>query len=264
HQLLIQNLPVAYVTNLASLMPHSAAAGAAPLTASIANASVRLQSYYGRTRALSGPSDGLEFWDRWFGPDRRAVPTQIPPEAAAAMRFFFGRLEQKTGRPVVAKNNNLMASAHLVAEVLPTARFVCLRRDPVYLGQSLLKARKDIHGTSDISYGIDDLASAPNMPVDAVEDVCRQVRFYDELQQRQAARLGRDRFIVIGYEDLCRDPAAVVKRLGHDILGLTSDVRPIAPLSASRTRNLDNDEFRRLAERIGSQGDARTALPPGR
>ena len=252
HQSLTRALPVAYVTNLASLLPRSAVAGAFPLTGAIVNDRVRLESYYGRTRALSGPSDGLEFWDRWLGADRRAIPTEIAPSAAREMRRFFGRLERRSGRPVVAKNNNLLASAHLVAGVLPTARFVCLRRDPLYLAQSLLKARRDIQGSSDVSYGVDDhdLGGAP--AADPVEDVWRQVRFYERLEATQAERLGDERFGVVGYEELCADPTSVVRRIGRTVLGLEDVAAEIEPLRPRRKRTLPEHEFERLAKGRGA------------
>jgi hypothetical protein len=248
HQSLIRALPVAYVSNLASLLPRSAASGAFPLAAAIANDRVRLESYYGRTRALSGPSDGLEFWDRWLGPDRRAIPSEIAPAAAREMRRFFGRLERRTSRPVVAKNNNLLGSAHLVAEVLPTARFVCLRRDPLYLAQSLLKARRDIQGSSDVSYGIDEGGAAA---ADPVEDVLRQVRFYEKLEAAQAARLGAERFLVVGYEELCADPTSVVRLIGRTVFGFEDVTTGVEPLRPSRTRTLADEEFERLSQRLG-------------
>jgi hypothetical protein len=250
HQALIRALPVAYVTNLASLLPRSAASGAFPLTAAIANDRVRLESYYGRTRALSGPSDGLEFWDRWLGADRRVIPSEIAPSAAREMRRFFGRLEHRSGRPIVAKNNNLLGSAHLVAEALPTARFVCLRRDPLYLAQSLLMARREIQGSSDVSYGIDDSDRGGAPAADPVEDVVRQVRFYEKLEATQAGRLGDERFLIVSYEELCADPTSIVRAIGRTVFGLGDVTTTIEPLRSRRARTLADEEFGRLAKRL--------------
>ncbi len=246
HQILIRALPVAYISNLASLLPRSAAAGAFPLTGGLANDRVRLESYYGRTRSLSGPSDGLEFWDQWLGPDRRAIPAELAPAAGAAMRRFFARLERKSGRPVVAKNNNLLGSAHLVAAALPSARFVCLRRDPLYLAQSLLKARRDIHGSADISYGIDHRDGRGTPPRDPIEDVRRQIDYYQGLQAAQLARLGADRFAVVSYEDLCADPASIVREIARTVFDF-HDVAEIPPLKPRQQRTLDSRTFERLA-----------------
>lgn len=245
HQVLIKALPVAYVTNLASLLPRSAAAGAFPLTRAIRNDHILLESFYGRTRALSGPSDGLEFWDSWIGTDRRSIPQTIAPDAATSMRTFFGRLERKSGLSVIAKNNNLLGSAHLVASALPTARFVCLRRDPVYLGQSLLKARRDIHGSAETGYGIDHLEGLAPLG-DHLEDVRQQVRFYQHLESVQKDRIG-DRFKIVGYEDLCRDPNSVVTDIARNIFHFETPPPQIPPLQVRERRTLESSEFEKLA-----------------
>jgi hypothetical protein len=244
YQLLIRSLPVAYVTNLASLMPRSAARGAFPLTAAMVNSRVRAESYYGRTRALSGSSDGLEFWDAWIGGDRLRVPTAIEPDAAQAMRRFFGMFEERTGRPVLCKNNNLLAYAHLVADALPTARFLCLTREPVYLAQSLLKARRDIHGSDSVSYGIADQSGAGTD--DPIADVWRQVGFYERLTADQRARIGADRFLMVSYEHLCEDPTGMIRNLARsafDIDGLTVEIPALRPM---KRQTLPDETFRAL------------------
>ena len=168
------------------------------------------------------------------------------------MRGFFGRLERRSGRPVVAENNDLLGSAHLVAEILPTARFVCLRRDPLYLAQSLLRARRDIQGTSAVGYGIDDrdLDGAP--AADPIEDVWRQVQLYEALEAAQARRLGDERFGVVGYEELCADPTAVVRRIGRSVIGLGDVGAEIEPFRPRRRRTLPEHEFERLAKGRGT------------
>jgi hypothetical protein len=110
-----------------------------------------------------------------------------------------------------------------------------------------LKARKDIHGTRDVSYGIDDRTGRATAHADPVTDVWRQVGLYRDMEKRQADLLGADRFIVIDYEELCADPSAVVGRLGGDVLGLNGPAPDIAPLNAMRRRSVSDDEFARLA-----------------
>jgi hypothetical protein len=241
YQLLIRSLPVAYITNLASLMPRSAARGGFALTAAMANGRVRAESYYGRTRALSGSSDGLEFWDAWLGADRVSVPEVIAPDAAVAMRRFFATFEARARRPVLAKNNNLLGFAHLVADVLPTARFLCLTREPVYLAQSLLKARRDIHGRDDVAYGIADGAAG-----DPMADVWRQVDYYDRLTGDQTARIGADRFQTVSYEGLCDDAEGTIRGIARNAFGMQPGALALPALRPMKRQTLPDDTFRAL------------------
>jgi hypothetical protein len=247
---LIRYLPVAYFPNLTSLFPR------APLTAMALFGGVLpperrpLENYYGRTAGLGGPNDALYVWDRWLGPDRMTVPSRLSPEQIAAMRRFVGAAEAFFGCPLVAKNNALHASAHLVAEALPEARFLCLEREPVALAQSLLRARLEIHGADTIAYGL----SAPGARYAAadrvLESVARQVVFHERIAAAQRARLGPDRFRTISYEEFCAAPAPLVRDVGAGMLGLdpSAMMEGPAPYPVSRRPYLPPDAADRLAE----------------
>jgi Sulfotransferase family len=222
-QLLIHRLPVAYFTNLTSVFPR------APLTASsligrmLPRAPPSLHNFYGRSSSWMGPNDGLHLWDRWLGSDRSRVPEALTPAARAAMVAFFGAHERQSGRPMLAKINALDTAAHVVADALPTARFICVERSRVSLANSLLKARMEIHGRPDIPYGI--MPPGTGRSADPVEDVCRQVLFHEQAARLQEERLGSARFLRVRLEDIGRDPDGFVQRVARDFLG----ERPSAP-----------------------------------
>lgn len=254
-QTLIRCLPVTYVNNLTSLFPRSPIVANRLFGRPFSNASVGEASYYGRTRATSGPNDALYLWDRWLGEDRTKVEGPLSDPQRRALAAFFGAWETAFGKPLVTKNNNLNTCAHLVAEALPTSYFLCLEREEVYLAQSLLAARQEIHGSVDIPYGVDDPAYARADSVDPLEDVCRQVRFYREAARRQLATIGDRRFWRVSYERFCEDPLALVERVANEILGIELDPATAAdrarPLTASRQRILPEADFDRLRQLLG-------------
>lgn len=220
-QLLIRNLPVAYFDNLVSVFPRAPLTARRLLGRRLHRSQVTYRSYYGRTQGWDAPSDALNLWDRWLGRDRSRVPERIDDDARSGMSAFFGAFERETGLPVVAKNNALNASAHLVAEVLPTARFICLQRSRHSLAMSLYRARLDIHGVTTVPYGL--TARDARCPDDAVEDICRQVLFHERLAREQQARLGAERFRIVGYEDICADPRGFVASVGRQFLDTAPD-----------------------------------------
>ncbi len=203
-QYLINTFDVCYLNNLTALFPKS------PITASILFGRVaRLKAgdydaFYGKSRGLSGANDGLYIWDRWLGSDRDQVPGTLQGDAPRTMPQFFGALEAHYGLPLVNKVNRLNTCADLVAKLLPNAWFICLRRDPLYLAQSLYVARDVIAGDLDTPYGTRHSGATPGDPI---EDVCRQVVYHEEQARRQQALLGSMRFSVLSYEDFCDRPA---------------------------------------------------------
>jgi Sulfotransferase family len=258
-QLLIRNLPVAYFDNLVSVFPRS------PLTARrlfgrrMNRGPIAYRSYYGRTHGWSAPNDALNLWDRWLGRDRSRVPERIGAKAGAEMSAFFGAFERESGRPVVAKNNALNASAHLVSEALPTARFICLQRSRSSLALSLYRARMDIHGAATVPYGL--TTRDARRPDDAVEDICRQVLYHEQLAREQLARLGAERFVIVRYEDICGDPRGFVETAGRAFLGTIPDFEATDPTLQSFAvsyRTGDGEllaSIRETFSRLGAEGE---------
>jgi len=261
-QALIQNLPVAYFNNLTALFPRS------PITANrlfsrlISRSPLEFRSYYGRTDHLAGSNDGLQLWDRWLGADRSRAPSQLSAQQREAMVRFFNAFEAWSGSPLVAKNNNLNASASLVAEALPDSYFLCLTRDPVFLARSLLRARLEIHGREDLGYGLTPDSSRG----DPVEDVCNQVIFHSTLAQEQQIKIGSTRFQQVSYEDFCRNPGATLQFVTEQVLRrpVPSGEFPNLP-EAFEPRNTpfgDDALLARLERTLASRGSS-PANPAG-
>ena len=244
-QAMARSLPVAFFTNLTAVFPRAPITASRLLNARPRNDLLSLCSHYGRTAGFLAPNDGLYLWDRWFGQDRTSICHHLEESQAADMVSFFGAFESWSERPLLTKNNSLNAHAALVAGHLPTATFICLQRDPVFLAQSLLIARRYIHGDDTTPYGLQDPEGV--MTSDPVTDVCRQVRFYQILAQRQLEALGPERFRIVSYDDFCRTPRSTVEMVAHDILQVPLDPRGVpTSLQSSRTQRLPDKVFRRL------------------
>lgn len=267
-QTLINHLPVAYFDNLTSVFPRS------PLVATRLFGRwlprpnrLEYHSYYGKSTRWSGPNDALYLWDRWLGDDREHVPDALSTSTVTDMRRFFDACEVVHGRPLLNKCNNLNTFAHLVADVLPEAHFVCMTRDPLYLAQSLFKARLDIHGDPTVAYGIADQQGNGSAD-DVYEDVCRQVLFHERTAERQRERVGEERFHIVRYEAFCRNPSRLVAGLREQAFGNFDSLdEPIAPFELANQRKVSAADFDRLAatyDRLVSEGDVERSPIPNR
>ena len=241
-----------------ALFPRAPLTAAATLRRFVTLVTNHYGSFYGRTQGWAGHSDALNLWDRWLGSDRTVIPNQISLAAQGSMAAFFGALEGQSDRPVLCKNNSLNASAHLVAEALPTARFVCLERSRESLALSLLMARLEIHGTACKSYGLGKATSRRSG--DPVEDVCHQVFFHEELSDMQQKRIGPERFLRVQFEDICNDPRRFVLRISREMLGELAEVASMDPglVPFTTSKRAQGEElrvriratFERLGERL--------------
>jgi len=259
-QTLVQHLPVSYFTNLTSLFPASPLVATRVGSRLLRDSNPAYRSFYGRTPGLSGINDALYLWDRWLGADRTTTSPRLSPRAARAMRQFFAAWTRAAGRPLAAKCNHLNVSAHLVGNALPEAVFICIERDPLWLGQSLLKAREVLHGDRRRPYGVAEMDAACG---DEVESVARQVRYHAQLAVRQQQRLGAARFWRVQYEDFCRDPARLVRRVGQALLGAKAaelSLKGLAPFECANRRTLDSPTFNRLKAALAALDQEEPAI----
>ncbi len=248
-QLLIRNLLVAFFDNLASVFPRSPLTARRLLGQRLHRSLIAYRSYYGRTSGWSAPNDALNLWDRWLGRDRSRVPERLDDKTSAEMSAFFGAFERETGLPVVAKNNALNASAHLVSGALPTARFICLQRSRNSLALSLYRARIDMHGAATVPYGL--TSGDVRRPDDGMEDICRQVLYHERLAREQQARIGAERFMIVRYEDICREPRSFVETVGRVFLEYDRRI--------SRRPTRRSSPFA-IGHRVGDGGIARESI----
>ncbi|MCZ6674104.1 MAG: sulfotransferase, partial [Verrucomicrobia bacterium] len=210
-----------------------------------------------RTVRFSGPNDALHIWDRWLGRDRAHPPTQLSDAEKDAMRRFFGAYQQVFHKPLVNKNNLLNTCAHLVADVFDNAFFICLKRNPVYLAQSLLKSRLDIHGSTDVPYGVNHRNPAhKGAGLDMVEDVCRQVLFHQKMTAEQERRVGPDRFWVVSYEDSCQKPEELLTRVSDEILGKEIKTLKLKPFNTSNRVKIEPGLFNRIEQTLNRFGES--------
>jgi Sulfotransferase family len=222
-QVLVKSLPVTYFNNLTAVFPR------APIMANrlfgrlLRKPRRGFDNFYGRTSGFAGRNDGLHLWDRWLGNDRYRPPTHLEPALADGMRRFFGAFEAAFGGPIANKNNALAICADVVAPVLPTAHFVCIRREPLYAVQSILGTREFIQGKREAPYGVGDPRYAGRTDVDPIEEVCAQVLYTERRMEEHQRTLGPSRFWIVQYEEFCRAPSAVAEKVADEILGVAID-----------------------------------------
>jgi hypothetical protein len=259
YQTLVQHLPVAFFPNLTSLFPRSPLTSLKLFQRFLPARAPTYRSFYGRTPGLAGSNDALYLWDRWLGADRAVAPSSLSETNIAEMRSFFLSCDRLFDRPLANKNNSLNASAHLVAEALPQATFICVTRKPNALARSLYQARLDIHGSPHAAYGVSVRSDArrhggiDGSVLHPVQSVCEQALYYERLARMQQSRIGERRFWTVGYEDFCRAPGELVERVAAELLNETAVVQGRVPASFAASRSS------RIDPRVGALIDERLA-----
>jgi Sulfotransferase family len=168
-------------------------------------------SRFGRTSAADEPSECGPFWYRFFRRSPQYVPIEdADPDRMRQLRAAVRAFGDAAGRPLVFKN--LLCTLRLVpiGRALPEAVFVDIRRDLEANAASLLAARREIHGDYATWWSAEPPEIAELRSLSPVAQVVEQVRRLEALVDRDRSVLGADRFLQVGFEDLCDDPERVL------------------------------------------------------
>ena len=255
-QVLIQHFPASYFNNLTAVFQRSPIISNILFNRFLNRKSIDYKSYYGKTIKFYGPNDGLYIWDRWLGNDRTRIPVSIDDLAKCNMIRFFGTFEQVFKKPFINKNNNLNTCANLIAEILENSYFICVKRNLLYLAQSLLKARSTIHGDSYVPYGLQNSAKTVNADnsLDPILDVCKQVLFHEQVIKEQQKIIGEERFWIVSYEEFCANPTDLVKKVSEKILHQPLNPEKVdvilKPFLNANYVKIENETFRKIQKTL--------------
>lgn len=250
YQVLSRFLDVSYFTNLSSFFPKSPLAATRMLRRMQRDKKADFKSYYGQTARLGGPHDGFFIWNRWLGEDRYVPADSLTDDQAADMRNFFNAWTATFDKPFLNKNNRNTSCIDLLADALPAARFVIVRRDPLYAAQSLIHARERVQGDKRVGWGLEAKPeSAGDDDLAYVDDVCRQLQTIESRLAEQSATIAQDRIVEIAYEELCANPHGTVHEIA-DRMGLALHEnrmdRELSPFEISAKLTVSPAELERL------------------
>ncbi|MDQ1521339.1 MAG: hypothetical protein QOI55_2412, partial [Actinomycetota bacterium] len=202
YQTIVRRLPVSYATNLSSLFPR-APISAQELLGRRKTACRDVRSYFGQTRGLLDANDAFHLWDRWLGSERYRAPARIPEASVRDMRRFFDVWRSRFPAPFVNKNNRNTDCLRQLADALPEARFVVVRRDPLATLQSLLIARRVVQGDVRIGWGLRSRDAEGDGPFAAAEAVCDQLAEIEQRLRADCSRVAPSRLVEVSYEQFC-------------------------------------------------------------
>ncbi|MBD3418449.1 hypothetical protein GF412_05730 [Candidatus Micrarchaeota archaeon] len=216
YQVLVNRYKLAYFSNFSANFPQTpiAALWIENTLFPKGNTKNAYTSKYGITKGWQGPHECGEFWYRWF--PRGKYVYVAPGETSKVHLNELARnvtgMSKVTQSSVIFKNvYNSMRIAPIV-EALPQASFLVCRRNLVDTAQSILSSREDTR--DEISWW-----SLPPKEIDVIkthpywEQVVEQVYYTYQQIMEDRIRFGRDRFLSIKYETLCRDTYSVLDKV---------------------------------------------------
>ncbi len=102
-------------------------------------------SDHGNTNGLHSPSECGAFWYRWLPKERHFIDydditdtmvKEIRDEITSVINYF--------DKPLVFKNLNAGQRIRLLQKCFPNAKFIFVKREPIFTAQSILKAKRKL------------------------------------------------------------------------------------------------------------------------
>lgn len=161
------------------------------------------------------PSECGNFWYRWLPTDRHFIDyddineemiREIREEITAVINYF--------DKPLVFNNNNIALRIKLIKLVFPNAKYIIADREPFFVAQSLLVARKTFFSNYDRWWSI----MPPNYIIIKEKPFTQQVvqqhyfinkQMYDDLNKL----VGETNYYTVEYSRFARDKNMILKKI---------------------------------------------------
>jgi len=166
------------------------------------------QSEHGNTKSCGwrAPSECGSFWYRWLPTNRHFVDhNEMSPDGIEQIRFEISASSNYFNKSLVFKNLNAGQRLRLLVKAFPDARFIFVRRDPLFTAQSILKAKRKSQIPDDQFWSI----MPPNVEglkkLDWPEQIVKQI-FYLEKQIAEDLQLfPKENIFEVNYTDLTQE-----------------------------------------------------------
>lgn len=164
---------------------------------------------------LHAPSECGGFWYRWLPRDRHFIDyCDITEEMVEQIREEITAVTNYFDKPLVFNNNNIALRLRLLKKVFPDAKYIIADREPFFVAQSLLFARKIFFGDYNTWWSM--------MPVNyhevKKENYIRQVVLQHYFINQQMyedlfSLINKNNYEVIDYSDFAKDKQLIIDKV---------------------------------------------------
>ncbi|MGK0254909.1 MAG: hypothetical protein ACI9OE_002424 [Mariniflexile sp.] len=206
YQALTNNYEVSYIDNLISIFYKNIFFGFWLSDFFYRNKSHdNFKATHGNTLDFGGhaPSECGEFWYRWLPRDSHFVDSDdCGEEVIQEIRNQVTAIINFTNKPLLFKNLNAGQRLRLLVRAFPNAKFIYIRRDPLFTASSILKARRKVGVNANDWWGIQPRNYQSLVKLEEI-DMCVAQIYYIEKQINEDIKLfDKNNLIIVNYNEL--------------------------------------------------------------
>jgi hypothetical protein len=139
----------------------------------------------------------------------------------------------------------------VLKEIFPDIKFVIIKRDPIYIAQSLIKIRRQVFGNINEWWSLKPREIDELRMLDPYEQVVAQVyNTYKELKTK--SKIYNEDFLYLNYEEIIESPEVELNKIAKKFnLDFRNDYKlPKEKLSISKSQIVDESEFKKIRENV--------------
>jgi hypothetical protein len=215
YQLMARHFKVCYFSNFMVNFPEGPACMAKFLSLiNGCNSPAFFDSRYGETFGWRSPNQGIAIWFRWFPKDHSYVGSGVlSKKALREIRNTVALIQKYFNAPFVNKWQANTVRLLALSEALPEALFVRIKRNPIFIAQSILYGKKTLFQDERDWFSTRPSNYEKLKHKEPLEQACEQVFYIEEDIDRDSNIIGKDRFLTVHYEELCTSPMKIMNNI---------------------------------------------------
>ena len=168
-------------------------------------------SIKGDTPGMRGPAEFGELWYNWMPCCKDYLEGgELDEESIRDMRRAISAMTRVFGKTLLLKNMNCGQRLAVIRRAFPEALFLVMRRDPLFIAQSLLLTRESSARGRNAYWSVkpdnyDEIAA-----LDAPEQIAEQIASIEARIEFDISRFYPGKSLEIHYEEFLADPQGVV------------------------------------------------------
>lgn len=218
---------------------------------------IDFRSENGKTAGILAPNEFWYFWRRFLSDRQRDVWTDeelYQHMDIGSLRADLTGMTEVFGKPFIAKAMLFNYNIPFLAQALDKAIFVRIRREPVANCISALEARQRQFGDTSRWYSFQIPESSELAHLEPIEQVAGQIFHIERGISRGFEAIPPERRLEVSYEDFCRAPGAVYRRLADLLAPHGINLGPYAGPPcfeiSNRSSHPDEARFRAALEQL--------------
>ncbi len=238
YQLMIGRLRLAFISNVMALAPRRMILITKLTHGRMARVKGTRESQAGYVPGLISPNEAGAVMRAWF-------ESEVSPEERVLIRNTAIRLSQLCGAPLALKN--LLNSLRLenIHRVFPEARFIYVRRDPLYTAQSIVLTRERELGDRSQWLGPRPAGLDAVTPRNPLFQALWQVRSIESAVEDFLRRVA-PQSIEVSYAELCQRPQHTLTSIAESLNIVRRFDAPLEPFPSRDWIQLSDQEWDEL------------------